>query len=46
MDLEITGGAAELIDAFSIRSPLPVPLPQEHAWIRAGLAEMFEVPAG
>ena len=45
-DLEIVGGAADLIDVFSIRSPLPVPLPSEHAWIRAGLAEMFEAPAG
>jgi len=40
--LVLTGDAASLADALSIRGPLGVDVPAEHAWLLSGLAEVFE----
>jgi uncharacterized protein (TIGR03083 family) len=38
------GDAVELLDALSIRGPLPFDVPAEYGWLLNGLAEIFEAP--
>jgi uncharacterized protein (TIGR03083 family) len=40
--LVLEGDAVDLLEALSIRRPLPVAIADEHAWLLAGLAEVFE----
>ena len=40
-DLELSNGAVELLEALSVRAPLPLALPAEHAWMVQGLTEAF-----
>lgn len=45
--LVLRGGAVEVLEALSIRAAWPQPIPPEHGWLVAGLAEVFESsPAG
>ena len=41
-DLTVTGGAVELLEAFSTREPLDQPVPPESAWMLAGLLTAFD----
>ena len=41
-DLLLTGDAVELLEALSIRAPMPQPIPAEAAWILRGVAEVFD----
>jgi hypothetical protein len=43
-DLAIEGDAVELLEAFSMRAPLTVPVPADHAWLVDGLAIAFDAP--
>lgn len=38
----LSGDAVELLEAFSFRAPLAQAVPADHAWMFAGLAEVFE----
>jgi len=42
-DLRLDGGAADLVDALSIRRPLEGPVREGGAWLLQGLATIFEV---
>ncbi len=42
-DLTLTGNAVELLEAFSIRRPLDLVVPDEHVWMIDGIAEIFDV---
>ena len=43
----LRGDAVELLEALSVRRPLRQAVPDEHAWLLAGLREVFETtPAG
>ena len=41
-DATLTGRAADLADALSIRRPFDQPLPREHSWMISGLSETFD----
>ena len=38
----LSGDAVEMLEAFSFRAPLARTVPADHAWMFAGLAEVFE----
>lgn len=40
--LRLTGTAVDLLEALSFRAPLPCPVDDEHRWLLAGLAEVFD----
>lgn len=40
--LVLTGGAVDLLEALSFRTPLPCPVPAEQAWLLSGLAQVFD----
>jgi uncharacterized protein (TIGR03083 family) len=40
--LRLTGSAVELLEALSFRRPLPCPVADQHRWLLAGLAEVFD----
>jgi len=42
-DVTLTGGAVALLEALSIRAPLEQSIPEEHRWMLACLAEVFDV---
>jgi uncharacterized protein (TIGR03083 family) len=42
-DVTLTGGAVDLLEALSIRTPLQQSIPDEHRWMLTGLAEVFDV---
>jgi len=42
-DVTLTGAAVALLEAFSIRVPFEQSIPEEHRWLLAGLAEVFDV---
>ncbi len=44
-DLRMTGGAVELIEALSMRTPLPQSVPHELHWLRSGIAQVFDLDA-
>jgi len=41
-DVVLRGGAVDLLEALSVRKPLGVAVPDEHRWLVAGLAAIFE----
>lgn len=43
-DLTLHGPAVELLEAFSVRTPFPHPVPAEQAWMVTGLATVFDNP--
>jgi len=40
--LRLTGPAVELLEALSLRVPLPCPVAEAHQWLLRGLAEAFD----
>ncbi|HEX7165587.1 MAG TPA: maleylpyruvate isomerase family mycothiol-dependent enzyme [Acidimicrobiales bacterium] len=40
--LVLTGGAVDVLEALSVRASWREAIPQEHAWLLAGLSEVFE----
>lgn len=43
----VTGDAVEVLEALSVRAPLPQSVPADKAWLVAGLSEVFEsTPVG
>ena len=40
--LVLRGDAVELAEALSVRGPIPQPIPDDKAWLVAGLAEVFQ----
>jgi uncharacterized protein (TIGR03083 family) len=42
--LRLAGPAVELLEGLSRRAPLPCPVPDERAWLLAGLAQAFDQP--
>lgn len=42
-DVTLTGRAVALLEAFSVRLPFEQSIPDEHRWMLAGLAEVFDV---
>ena len=40
--LTLGGRAVDVLEALSYRAPHEPPLPAEHAWMLAGLAEVFD----
>lgn len=45
-DLQFTGDAVELLEAFSIRRPFPHVVDPSHTWMLGGLSETFDNPVG
>jgi uncharacterized protein (TIGR03083 family) len=43
--LVLTGDAVDVLEALSIRAPWRQPIPADHAWLVAGLADVFETSA-
>lgn len=43
--LVVRDGAVPLLEALSVRAPLSVPVPPEHAWLLTGLSQVFESTA-
>ena len=43
-DANFRGPAVELTEAFSMRRPLPAPVPAEARWLLDGLATVFDQP--
>jgi uncharacterized protein (TIGR03083 family) len=43
--LVVRDGAVPLLEALSIRAPLSVPVPDEHAWLLTSLSRVFESTA-
>ena len=43
-DLLLTGGAVELVEALSIRTPIAQQVPANCTWMVSGLAELFDAP--
>jgi uncharacterized protein (TIGR03083 family) len=41
-DLELRGGAVDLLEALSLRAPLDAPVPDEARWLIGGLAVAFD----
>jgi uncharacterized protein (TIGR03083 family) len=41
-DVTLTGRAADLVDALSVRQPLEHRVPREHSWMVSGLSEIFD----
>jgi uncharacterized protein (TIGR03083 family) len=41
-DVTLTGRAADLVDALSIRRPFDQALPRDHAWLISGLSATFD----
>jgi uncharacterized protein (TIGR03083 family) len=39
--LVLTGDAADVLEALSVRAPWPQAIPDEHAWLVTGLADVF-----
>jgi uncharacterized protein (TIGR03083 family) len=42
--LRLTGDAVELLEALSVRAPLPVDIPADDRWLLSGLPEVFDQP--
>jgi len=42
IDLTLTGGAVDLVEALSMRRPLDADVPADAAWLVQGLADVFE----
>ncbi len=42
--LVLTGDAVDVLEALSVRAPWRQPIPDDDAWLVAGLAEVFESP--
>jgi uncharacterized protein (TIGR03083 family) len=40
--LVLTGDAVDVLEALSVRAPWRQPIPAEHAWLLAGLTDVFE----
>jgi hypothetical protein len=43
--LALTGDAVEVLEALSVRVPWRQAIPDDRAWLLAGLTEVFESPA-
>ena len=41
-DLELTGNAVDLVEGFTLRTPMDRDLPDAHAWLLGGLAQAFD----
>jgi uncharacterized protein (TIGR03083 family) len=41
-DLELRGGAVDLLEALSLRAPLAAPVPDQARWLGEGLAVVFD----
>lgn len=41
----LTGDAVEVLEALSVRAPWPQPIPEDKAWLVAGISEVFESTA-
>jgi hypothetical protein len=42
--LRLTGTGVDLLEGLSRRAPLPCPVPDDQAWLLAGLAQAFDQP--